>query len=102
MSARETDKKTERWVVVTTDHKHRGVFGGVLVEKDGKKVVLEQARMCVYWCLKTRGVIGLAGIGPQKESRITPATPRIELCAVSSISDMTERAKIAWESEPWG
>lgn len=91
----------ERYVVVTTDLNRRGVFGGVLESSESGTAVLRDARMCVYWSRETRGVVGLAAIGPQKGSRISPPAPRIELDGVTSIMDCTDEARKLWEDAPW-
>ena len=90
-----------RYVVVTTDANRRGVFGGWLESHKGDVVVLTDARMCVYWSAETRGVLGLASIGPQKGSKITPPVPRIEINGVTAVMDATEVARNAWESGLW-
>lgn len=94
-------KKAKRFVVVTTDKDRSGVFGGILESHNGTDAVLKDARMAVYWSAETRGVLGLASIGPQSGSRITPAVPRIELNGVTSVIDCTDAAKEAWEDAPW-
>lgn len=88
-------------VVVTTDNQRRGVFGGILESRSDDIVVLTNARNCIYWSKETRGVLGLAAIGPQSGSRIGPAVPKIELNGVTAVIEMTEQAQTAWESEPW-
>ena len=91
-----------RNVVVTTDASRRGVFAGKLERQDGEgNVRLLDARMCVYWSTATRGVLGLAAIGPQEGSRIGPAVPSIELNGVTAVIDMTDEAVKKWEEEPW-
>lgn len=94
-------KMKKRKVVVTTDKDCRGVFCGVLESVNGDETTLSNARMAVYWSAKTRGVLGLASIGPQEGSRITPAVPGIKINKVTSIMDCTEEAWALWESEPW-
>ena len=91
-----------RNVVVTTDKDKRGVFGGELVSADNGKVVLANARMAVYWSSDVRGVLGLAANGPTAACRISPTVPNIELDGVTSVIDMTDDAKAAWDKEPWG
>lgn len=89
-------------VVVTTDMNRRGVFFGVLKSHDGNgRVVLSEARNCVYWSASTHGFIGLAAKGPQNGSRVSPSVPELELDGVTSISTCTESAAAAWEAEPW-
>lgn len=89
------------FVVVTTDHTRRGVFAGDLVSHEGDVVVLENAQQCVYWSMETRGVMGLASIGPQKGSRIGPPTPKMTLNGVTAVVEATEDARKLWESQPW-
>lgn len=86
-------------VVVTT--KHRGVFFGRLLERNGDEVVLEGARVCVHWSIDTRGFVGLAVTGPLKGSRISLGAPRMELNAVTSITHCTDEAVRRWEEGPW-
>lgn len=90
-----------KFVVVTTDKDRRGVFSGFLEKKDGDTVVLSDARMAVYWSEETRGVLGLASIGPQQGSKITPSVPSIELNGITSVIDCTKKAQKLWEDEPW-
>lgn len=94
-------KSKERFVVVTTDLNRRGVFGGFLESAKSGSVVLRDARMCVYWSRETKGVVGLAAIGPQKGSRISAPAPRIEVDGVTAIMDCTDEARRLWEAAPW-
>ena len=87
-------------VVVCTEK--RGVFAGEIAERDGdKRIVLKKARMCVYWSEDTRGVVGLAAVGPTEKCRITRAAPSIELYGITAVMECSEQAAIAWEKEPW-
>ena len=96
-------KRSERHVVVTTDKDRRGVFGGILAEHDAaaRTAVLRDARIAVYWSAQTRGVLGLASLGPADGSRISPSVPRLELNGVTAVMDMTDEAWARWEAEPW-
>ena len=91
-------------VVVTTNKERRGVFGGELLSGGVESgiVVLENAQMCVYWSEATRGVAGLAAIGPQKGSKITPIVPRMSLDGVTAIMEATPEAEALWRQCPWG
>lgn len=91
-----------KFVVVTTDHTRRGVFAGVLAAcgADGN-VVLRDAQQAVYWSVETRGVFGLAAIGPQRGSRIGPPVPQLSLNGVTSVSLATDEARALWEAQPW-
>lgn len=93
----------ERMVVVTTDKDRRGIFYGQLEseDKNGTIVELSRARMIVYFSSDTKGVVGLASIGPQKGSRISPSIPKIKLNGVTSIMDCTKEAVNQMEKELW-
>jgi hypothetical protein len=94
----------KRAVVVTTAK--RGVFFGYSSEKGPAiirrgDVTLVNARMCSYWSAETHGVMGLAGIGPQKGSRIGPRVPEITCESVTAVMVCTPEASAAWEGGPW-
>jgi len=92
----------KRMVVVTTDKDKRGVFFGQLIKNDTKgQVTLKDAQMAVYWSSQTLGVLGLASIGPQEGSKITPVVPQIDLFGVTSIMDATQKAVKEWRKERW-
>jgi hypothetical protein len=93
----------KRMVVVTTDSTRRGVFFGELVSQSetADVVELKNAQMAVYWSSATKGVLGLASIGPQPGSKITPIVPSITLNGVTSIMDATKEAAEKWKSQPW-
>ena len=95
--------KKKRMVVITTDKDKRGVFFGELVSHNETKkmAVLRNAQMAVYWSSATKGVLGLASIGPQKGSRVTPIVPRIKMDGVTSVMDTTKEAVIAWQAQEW-
>jgi hypothetical protein len=95
--------KKKRMVVVTTDNTKRGVFFGQLIDQDDKAEVvkLKNAQMAVYWPSTTKGVLGLASIGPQKGSRISPVIPAITLNGVTSIMDVSSEAIEKWKAQPW-
>ena len=62
-------------LVVTTAH--RGVFFGYGEQTEKDTITLENARMCLYWPVENKGVLGLASDGPKKGSRVSPAAPNI-------------------------
>lgn len=95
-----TEKKS-KMVMVTTER--RGVFAGYLVGKlSAEKIVLRDARCCVYWTQSERGFLGLAAKGPGSGCRVGPAAPKVTLYGVTSVTEMTEAAAKRWEAEPWG
>lgn len=87
----------ERAVLVTTAHK--GVFFGYATDTAGAIIALRAARCCVYWS-GTKGFLGLASDGPNKDCRIGPAAD-IELRDITSVAAVTPAAVAAWESAPW-
>jgi hypothetical protein len=83
-------------VIVTTSH--RGVFFGTLVasHNDGKRVVLDNARMAIYWAT-TKGLFELADVGPNAKSKISSVAPTVDLHDVTSIIACADAAVVAWE-----
>lgn len=98
MATKKAEKPKERYVLVTTSY--RGVFAGYLVEDNGDVVKLRQARNCVYWPAEQKGFLGLAKDGPVSGSRIGPAAD-VELRAITCIAEVTDEARLRWESAPW-
>lgn len=91
----------KQFVVVTTEHK--GVFGGYgpdAPDADGR-IVLTDARMCVYWHESVKGVTGLAAVGPIGASRISPKVPQLTLTGVTSVMVATPEAAEQWEKVAW-
>jgi len=91
----------QRYVVVTTDKDRRGVFFGVFEKQEGDVVALWDAQMAVYYAPETHGVLGLASIGPQKGSRISPIVPHLEVDGVTAVMDCTDEAVKKWREQPW-
>lgn len=89
------------YVVVTTDRDKKGVFCGFLQEETKDYVILEEARMIIYWSPETRGVVGIASIGCQKGSRVTPPAPEIKLFGVTSIIKCSKKAKEKMRRDIW-
>lgn len=99
-----TPNGTTRAVVVFTDK--RGVFFGYTDATDLKQdVVLSKARNCYYWSAPTtkhKGFMGLAEIGPQKDSKVSGANSKpITVSGVTCIAECTENAIKAWEDASW-
>ena len=88
-------------VVVTTEH--RGVFFGYIEDKSKlpAEITLTQARMCVYWSLDTRGVLGLASHGPKPDCKITHAIPRFVAYKITSLMECSPEATENWEKGIW-
>ena len=79
----------------------KGVFAGVLLERDGDKATLGDARYCVYWHESVHGMPGLANKGPNAKCRISPSAETVEIFGVTAILAMTDEAAAAWAAEPW-
>lgn len=92
-------KTKQQPLVVTTAHK--GVFFGYGEPTDAKTIVLERARMCVYWTDELKGVMGLATTGPKSGCKIGPAVQRITIQDVTAIIEATPEAATNWEKGPW-
>lgn len=86
-------------LLVTTAHK--GVFFGYGTPTTESTIRLERARMCVYWTVECRGVLGLAVTGPTANCKIGPAVPSIILREVTSITEVSDEAIAQWEKAPW-
>lgn len=90
--------KTERYVMVTTEH--RGVFAGYATDTDGDTIKLRAGRNCIYWSSDLRGFLGLASDGPNANCKIGPAAD-IELRKVTSVVEVTPEAQAKWEAAAW-
>ena len=100
----EERKIMEKPVVICTAK--RGVFFGYTSETglaiiERGTVTLTHSRMCLHWSEKTRGVLGLASIGPQEGSCVSPRVPETTLESVTAVIVCSPEARDAWESEPW-
>lgn len=90
------------FVLVTTDKDKRGVFGGYLKEDNSpNNVILEEARMVVYWSENVKSVLGLASIGPQDGCKISLPVTEIKIFGVTSITICTKEAIKQWEKDIW-
>ena len=87
-------------VVITTEW--RGVFFGYAMPDslEDQAMWLMRARNCIRW-VNTRGFIGLASSGPNKDCRIGPAAGGY-FRGVTSVLQCTPEAVAAWEEAPWG
>lgn len=91
-------------VLMTTDKDKRGVFAGLINPEDYDKenIVAEEVRMCVYWSVDMKGVLGLASNGPSKSCRISPAVDKALIKGVVAVMDISDDAWKKWQQEPWG
>lgn len=104
MAKNEKNGVVERAVVICTAK--RGVFFGYTTETGAELIArghgtFARARMCTYWSAETRGVLGLAGIGPQKGSRIGPQVPELTCESITAVMACSPEAIEAWEAAPW-
>ena len=83
-----------RPVIVCTSH--RGVFFGFAEDTSGDVIHLKDARMAIYWGT-TCGVMELAEVGPNPKSKIS-AKADIEIRSVTAVFEVSDAAKLAWES----
>lgn len=93
------NKNNNQPLLVTTLHK--GVFFGYGTQSDAPTITLQSARMCISWNADTRGVLGLAAIGPKKGCRVGPAVPSLTLRDVTSCSLCSKDAAEQWENGEW-
>lgn len=89
-----------RSVVVTTEA--RGVFFGYVKDesKSPAEITLTDARCAVKWS-NGRGWLGLASVGPQPGSRISPAAPELTLYKVTAVAEASPEAVTQWEKGLW-
>src|ERR1035437_3998471 len=83
-------------VVVCTDK--RGVVFGYCANTSARPIVLEKARMCLYWSADVGGVFGLGEKGPTKDCKISAIAPHIPLEGVTAIFSVDPIAEKAWDS----
>lgn len=82
----------EKYVIVRTFS--AGVFAGYLVSRNGKEIVLRNARRLWYW----KGAASLSqlavdGVSCPKECKFPVEVPQIELLEAIEILDVSEKAK---------
>jgi len=73
---------------------------GTLVAKDLKNgtATLTDTRQCLYYTKETGGEAGLAAIGPQAGSRLSPKTTgAVDLVGVGMVAECSVTAIKAWE-----
>ena len=90
-------------VLITTDNTKRGVFAGLIDPSDINKEILtvEELRMCIYWSVDMKGVLGLASEGPSKNCKISKAVKKAVLQGVTAVIELSDEALIKWRKEPW-
>jgi hypothetical protein len=89
----------ERYVICRTYS--AGVFAGYLVSRNGREVVLRDARRLWYW----KGAASLSqlavdGVSCPKECKFPVEVPRVELLEAIEILDVSEKAKASIAAVP--
>jgi small nuclear ribonucleoprotein (snRNP)-like protein len=85
-----------KFVLVTT--KYRGVFAGILKEKDGNsRCVLTDCRNAIRFGT-TEGFLELASSGPTSDSKIGASALEVELWDLTSYTICTDVAEAAWRA----
>ena len=82
-------------VIVTTDK--RGVVFGYTANVNARPIILNNARMCLYWSVDVGGVFGLGEKGPTKDCKISAVVPSITLEGVTAIMSVDPAAERAWK-----
>ena len=78
-----------------------GVFFGEIESKNGKEVVMKNARRIWYWSgAASLSQLAVEGTNKPKECKIPVAMPRVELTEAIEIIDVTPTAKKSLESVP--
>lgn len=86
-----------KYVIVRTYS--AGVFAGYLEKREGKEVVLRNARRLWYWSgAASLSQLAMEGTKKPKECKFPIAVDRIELTEAIEILDVTEIAKNSIES----
>lgn len=92
-----------RWVVLTNTS--RGVYFGELRNEPaaGESAVLYNARHCFTWRAhpESKGVWGLAVLGPAEGSQVGPTIPRLTIGSGWQFADCTPEAVEAWHKSTW-
>lgn len=92
------NKSEKRFVIIRTYS--AGVHYGALESREGKEVVLTDAKRVWHW--KGANTLNeLALRGPGKGSRISEAVPRVELTEAIEVIDCTPTAVDVFTSARW-
>lgn len=86
-------------VIVSTSKQHSGgmVLFGFTPDPHAEPLVLNKARMVVYWSSDLMGFMGLAARGPSKECRIGPEVDIPSLRNITSVTLVSSEALKKWE-----
>lgn len=88
-----------KYVIVRTYS--AGVFAGYLDSKNGKEVVLKDARRIWYWSgAASLSELAVRGVSRPNDCKFPVAVPRVELTEAIEILDVTDEAKKCIENVP--
>ena len=95
----EIDLSKNRYVIVRTYS--AGVFAGNLESKNGKEVVLRNARRLWYWKgASSLSQLAMEGVKCPTECKFPCEVDRVELMEAIEILDVTEKAEANIKSVP--
>lgn len=85
-------KKNERYVIVRTYS--AGVFAGTLESRNGREVVLSNARRLWYWDgAASLSQLAVDGVSKPENCKFPCEVSHVELLEVIEILDVTEKAR---------
>ena len=88
-----------KYVIVRTNT--AGVFAGTLVSREGREVVLSNARRLWYWTgAASLSQLAVSGTSTPKTCKFPVAVPRVTLLEAIEILDVTDTAKASIEGVP--
>jgi hypothetical protein len=89
----------EKYVIVRTYS--AGVFAGYIVSRNGREVVMRQARRLWYWKgASSLSQLAMEGVKYPNECKFPCEVDRVELLEVIEILDVTDQAKQSIASVP--
>lgn len=96
---KQKQKNIQPYVIVRTFS--AGVFAGNLESRNGKEVVLTEARRLWYWAgAASLSQLAVDGTSKPKECKFPVAVPRVELTEAIEILAVTENAKASIKAVP--
>jgi hypothetical protein len=95
----EEEKMNENYKIVRTYS--AGVFAGEVVSRDGKEVVMRNARRIWFWVgAASLSELAVKGTKKPKDCKFPCPVPRVLLTEVIEILDVTEKAIASIEAVP--
>lgn len=90
---------TEQYVIIRTCS--AGVFAGYLVERNGKEVVLRNARRLWYWAgASSLSELAVKGVSQPNDCKFPVAVPSVTLTEAIEIIECTPDSKKSIEAVP--